>query len=409
MKFTLSIAGAIVAFTPIAPARFIPLTPALLNQTDMSGFRRVQPIPKVVPLSAAPNGIIALAPIDERIETTSTGLPFESHSGNIEDFPHVVNNIDEMPEMAKPNGQFYDVVASPTARQYRNQPTRQLIVDETMAELLNSKRHKGSASPTDLPKGFEEYLKHPNSHLFKMGGAHAPAVHPENQHQHNPGPMRNSEAGGPRRSGEHLNNPKSHPFGMRGHEPVVGAPTLNMGYGLVAHSMQEEHKSGATTAPTDLSHRFSEQPKIPNRCPGGAQGPAVGMGYDPVVHPKHAKQREHKREHNVDPSPTSHQRRPMTGSLGHGPVSHTGMQIPRLTIIPIPIVSSRNRTSGPLLNLTATPTPVKKESDHLSLRRFRPGGILINPLDSRGLEISNEVGTDMADLEPSQLVLPGTA
>lgn len=101
----------------------------------------------MVPLSIAPNGIIAPGPADEPIGTTSTGWPFDGH-----------RNIDGPSEL---EGQSGGDVASLTAHQHRNQLIKRPIIHETMAELLDNKLYKGKEAPNDIPRGFEGHPKYP--------------------------------------------------------------------------------------------------------------------------------------------------------------------------------------------------------------------------------------------------------
>lgn len=139
MKFTPFIAAAILAFTPI-PTRAVPLTPATLNQTDVAAQS-----PGPIPLFVLPDGIVMPGAIEAPTGTTSTDLPVDSHSDNLEDFPHVVNNID---------------------------PATKTIVD-----FAGNNRHKAKATPTDRPHRYEEGS--PNYHPWGNIGGHGPVVNPQ--------------------------------------------------------------------------------------------------------------------------------------------------------------------------------------------------------------------------------------
>jgi hypothetical protein len=125
MKFTPFIAAAILAFTTSLTGA-VPLTPASLNQTDVT----IQN-PGSIPVSILPDGIIVYVVdnIDEATKTTSSG----THS---KDLPRATSTA--------------------TRHRYRPRPTKRLVIAETMVDANGSKRHKEKATPTDKPHRYAE-------------------------------------------------------------------------------------------------------------------------------------------------------------------------------------------------------------------------------------------------------------
>lgn len=300
MKFTPFIAAVILPFTPIVPTVAVPLTTTILNQTSVVSTETFAPMP----VSATPEGIMMPSPMDQPTETTETGLPFDNNPDNLEDFPHVVNNVDGQTEIIFPDSHPEDIdVASVTAEQLPTNSCKSLI-DEMMVEVGDRIQEREEAAPTDLPHRYGEHPKIPNFHPFGKPGGHGPVVHPEypSQELRKPEPTAVDKPNG---FAQHSNRPNFHPFNIGGHGPAV-------------HPRPYEHKPSPTATANAKLHHPDHKPSI---RPGS---PAFG------------------------------EERPIPVSMGHGPVVHPGWQT--ATIAPNPTISFSNLTGGPLTAPTAIPT-----------------------------------------------------
>ena len=107
MKLTRVITAAILAYTvSAAPVAILPPAPSSANLTSSTRGSPQSldegPLPPAnftpIPLSVAPDGIIAPGPL--KSDTTATGLPFDRHPDNLENFPPVY------PDTMSPDGTF---------------------------------------------------------------------------------------------------------------------------------------------------------------------------------------------------------------------------------------------------------------------------------------------------------------
>jgi hypothetical protein len=144
MRFTSFITATILAFMPIAPTFAIPLTVADINQS----------------ISVAPNGIIVPGPVDPPTETTDTGLPFDSHPDNLEDFPHIQDT------------------STDAHYRYRNKPTKHPLIDERMMESDGAMPSRKQAKHTERLHRLRDYPENPNFRSSGIGG-HGPVAFPE--------------------------------------------------------------------------------------------------------------------------------------------------------------------------------------------------------------------------------------
>ena len=148
MRLTSFIVAATLAFTPTAPTFAIPLTPANINQSDVVAHQEITPIP----ISVAPDGIIVPGPVDPPTETTDTGLPFDSHPDNLEDFPHVQDTS---------TGAHY---------RQRNNPMDRPLMDETIMESDGAVPSRKQAKHTERLHRFRDYPKNPNFQSSGISG-----------------------------------------------------------------------------------------------------------------------------------------------------------------------------------------------------------------------------------------------
>ena len=195
MKLTTVIAKAILTFVA-TPTCAAPLTPARLSDSDVA-----LQSPGPVPISVSIEGLMIPGPANIlsicSTGTASTGLPFNSHPGNLENFPSAVDDIDG-PTMTTTEIQSHE---SPSAvkivahHQYRTRPTKFPLVSDVMIE--------GKTNSTDRPHRYAE--GHPNLLPWGIRGGHGPVVHHSRPEHHKPSPTANGQqmhsGHGPRKTG----------------------------------------------------------------------------------------------------------------------------------------------------------------------------------------------------------------